>query len=80
MLDYLIIKIKYIVFISAGSASDFLPLVNLGGRFQFLSNGTLCIESALPYDEGYYMCKAENGVGAPLTKNVFVAINGELTK
>ncbi|XP_045780750.1 Down syndrome cell adhesion molecule-like protein Dscam2 [Maniola jurtina] len=59
----------------AGSASDFVPLVNLGGRFQFLSNGTLWIEAALPYDEGYYMCKAENGVGTPLSKTIFVAIN-----
>ncbi|CAG9581989.1 unnamed protein product, partial [Danaus chrysippus] len=59
----------------AGSASDFVPIVNLGGRFQFLSNGTLWIEAALPYDEGYYMCKAENGVGTPLSKTIFVAIN-----
>ncbi|CAH2101996.1 unnamed protein product [Euphydryas editha] len=58
-----------------GSASDFVPLVNLGGRFQFLSNGTLWIETALPYDEGYYMCRAENGVGTPLSKTIFVAIN-----
>ncbi|KOB72718.1 Down syndrome cell adhesion molecule-like protein, partial [Operophtera brumata] len=40
---------------------DYVPLVNLGGRFQFLSNGTLWIESTLPYDEGHYMCKSENG-------------------
>ncbi|CAH2050967.1 unnamed protein product, partial [Iphiclides podalirius] len=59
----------------AGSPSDFIPLVNLGGRFQFLMNGTLWVESALPYDEGHYMCKAENGVGSPLTKTIFVAIN-----
>lgn len=63
--------------IAAGSASDFVPLVNVGGRFQFLSNGTLWIEAALPYDESYYMCKAENGVGTPLSKTIFVAINGE---
>ncbi|XP_041974799.1 Down syndrome cell adhesion molecule-like protein Dscam2 isoform X2 [Aricia agestis] len=59
----------------AGTGSDFAPLVNLGGRFQLLSNGTLWIEAALPYDEGHYMCKAENGVGTALTKNIFVAIN-----
>ncbi|XP_072938511.1 cell adhesion molecule Dscam1-like isoform X2 [Epargyreus clarus] len=58
-----------------GSASDYIPLVNLGGRFQFLSNGSLWIESALPYDEGHYMCRAENGVGTPLSKIIFVAIN-----
>ncbi|CAK1540390.1 unnamed protein product [Leptosia nina] len=35
----------------AGSASDYTPLVNLGGRFQFHSNGTLWVEATLPYDE-----------------------------
>lgn len=60
-----------------GSGStDFIPLVNLGGRFQFFSNGTLWIESALPYDEGHYMCKAENGVGTPLSNSIFVAVHG----
>ncbi|XP_026317870.1 Down syndrome cell adhesion molecule-like protein Dscam2 isoform X2 [Hyposmocoma kahamanoa] len=58
----------------SGSA-DFIPLVNLGGRFQFFSNGTLWIESALPYDEGHYMCKAENGVGSPLSNSIFVAVH-----
>lgn len=73
---YSMLTIVYIAF-AAGSPSDFMPLVNLGGRFQFLTNGTLWVESALPYDEGHYMCKAENGVGSPLTKTIFVAINGE---
>ncbi|KAH9634764.1 hypothetical protein HF086_013624 [Spodoptera exigua] len=58
-----------------GSSTDYVPLINLGGRFQFLSNGTLWIESALPYDEGNYMCKSENGVGSALTKTIFVSVN-----
>lgn len=58
-----------------GSSTDYVALVNLGGRFQYLSNGTLWIESALPYDEGNYMCKSENGVGTPLTKTIFVSVN-----
>lgn len=66
-------------FCTLGSSTDYVPLVNLGGRFQFLSNGTLWIESALPYDEGNYMCKSENGVGSPLTKTIFVSVNGELS-
>ncbi|CAH0405117.1 unnamed protein product [Chilo suppressalis] len=57
------------------TSTDFIPLVNLGGRFQFLSNGTLYIESALSYDEGSYMCRSENGVGSPLTKTITVAVN-----
>ncbi|XP_047520750.1 Down syndrome cell adhesion molecule-like protein Dscam2 isoform X2 [Pieris napi] len=59
----------------AGSTSEYSPLVNLGGRFQFHTNGTLWIESTLPYDEGYYMCRAENGVGTPLSKTIFLAVN-----
>ncbi|CAG9136240.1 unnamed protein product [Plutella xylostella] len=58
-----------------GGSSDYSPLVNLGGRFQFLGNGTLWIEAALPYDEGHYMCRSENGVGSALTKSIFVAVN-----
>ncbi|XP_013133341.1 PREDICTED: Down syndrome cell adhesion molecule-like protein Dscam2 [Papilio polytes] len=58
-----------------GSPAEFVPLVNLGGRLQFLGNGSLWLEGALPYDEGHYMCRAENGVGSPLTKTIFVAIN-----
>ncbi|GBO98925.1 Down syndrome cell adhesion molecule homolog [Eumeta japonica] len=59
-----------------GAAStDFVPLVNLGGRLHFSSNGTLWLEAASPYDEGQYMCRAENGVGAPLTKTIFVSVN-----
>ena len=64
----------------SGSSTDYVPLINLGGRFQFLSNGTLWIESALPYDEGNYMCKSENGVGSPLTKTIFVSVNGEFSQ
>lgn len=62
--------------LAVGSPADFVPLVNLGGRLQFLGNGSLWLEGALPYDEGHYMCRAENGVGSPLTKTIFVAING----
>lgn len=51
--------------------------MNLGGRFQFISNGSLSIESTLPYDEGYYMCKSENGVGAALSKTILVSVNGK---
>ncbi|VVC95269.1 unnamed protein product [Leptidea sinapis] len=60
---------------TAGSSADYEPLVNLGGRFQFMSNGTLWFESTLPYDEGSYTCKAENGVGASLSKTIFLAVN-----
>lgn len=66
-----------LTFVTGSSTTDYVPLVNLGGRFQFFSNGTLWIESTLPYDEGYYMCKSENGVGAALTKSILVSVNGK---
>ncbi|XP_052750184.1 cell adhesion molecule Dscam2 isoform X2 [Galleria mellonella] len=57
------------------SSTDSIPLINLGGRFQQLPNGTLWIESALPYDEGHYTCKSENGVAPTLSKSIAVAVN-----
>lgn len=58
--------------------SDFVPLVNLGGRFKFMSNGTMMVESASSYDEGQYMCKADNGIGTPLSKVIYVSVNGKI--
>ncbi|XP_049878899.1 Down syndrome cell adhesion molecule-like protein Dscam2 [Pectinophora gossypiella] len=59
-----------------GSGStEYVPLMTLGRRHQLFPNGTLLLDSALPYDEGHYMCKAENGVGSPLTHTIYVAVN-----
>jgi hypothetical protein len=42
-----------------------------------LQNGTLLIHDVKEEDEGYYMCEANNGIGASLSAVVFVAVNGE---
>jgi hypothetical protein len=42
-----------------------------------LQNGTLLIHDAKEEDEGYYMCEANNGIGASLSAVVFVTVNGE---
>jgi hypothetical protein len=42
-----------------------------------LKNGTLLIEGVKEEDEGYYMCEANNGVGASLSAVVFLTVNGE---
>jgi hypothetical protein len=41
-----------------------------------LSNGTLLIEKSEAENEGRYLCKAENGVGEPISKLAKVDING----
>lgn len=38
----------------------------------------MLIEAASSYDEGQYMCKADNGIGTPLSKVIYVSVNGEL--
>jgi len=41
-----------------------------------LKNGTLLIENVKEEDEGYYMCEANNGIGASLSAVVFLTVNG----
>jgi len=41
-----------------------------------LKNGTLLIEGVKEDDEGYYMCEANNGIGASLSAVVFLTVNG----
>ncbi len=50
--------------------------IALGSLFSVLSNGTLLIERTGAADEGRYLCKAENGVGEPVSKLATVDING----
>jgi hypothetical protein len=41
-----------------------------------LKNGTLLIEDVKEENEGYYMCEANNGIGASLSAVVFLTVNG----
>jgi hypothetical protein len=41
-----------------------------------LKNGTLLIEDVKEEDEGYYMCEANNGIGASLSAVVSLIVNG----
>jgi hypothetical protein len=41
-----------------------------------LKNGTLLIDDVREEDEGYYMCEANNGIGASLSAVVFLTVNG----
>ncbi|XP_069693342.1 cell adhesion molecule Dscam2-like [Periplaneta americana] len=40
-----------------------------------LKNGTLLIQDVKEDDEGYYMCEANNGIGASLSAVVFLTVN-----
>ncbi|PNF21232.1 hypothetical protein B7P43_G04189 [Cryptotermes secundus] len=40
-----------------------------------LKNGTLLIHDVREEDEGYYMCEANNGIGASLSAVVFLTVN-----
>jgi hypothetical protein len=42
-----------------------------------LKNGTLLIHDVREDDEGYYMCEANNGIGASLSAVVFLTVNGK---
>ncbi|VVD06056.1 unnamed protein product, partial [Leptidea sinapis] len=52
------------------------PVLELaGGGILSLPNGTLVIEEVSLSDEGLYSCNIENGVGAPLSKTVWITVN-----
>ena len=36
------------------------------------------IETASPQDEGYYLCRANNGIGLGLTKIIYIGVNGKV--
>jgi len=57
-------------------SSDFQPLDYADGRTVLTPNGSLVIQSVGPKDEGYYLCRATNGIGTGLSKVVALAVNG----
>ncbi|XP_021937228.1 Down syndrome cell adhesion molecule-like protein Dscam2 isoform X2 [Zootermopsis nevadensis] len=56
-------------------SSDFQPLDYADGRTALTPNGSLVIQSVGPKDEGYYLCRAANGIGPGLSKVVSLAVN-----
>ncbi|XP_071450798.1 cell adhesion molecule Dscam2-like [Hetaerina americana] len=69
---------QYPDFSSAGGYQHYKP-----GLSQFpnqdsmhlMPNGSLIIRTASPEHEGFYSCKATNGIGAGLTKVIFLQVN-----
>ncbi|BES91158.1 Hemicentin 1 [Nesidiocoris tenuis] len=46
-----------------------------GDKLPGTEKGTLTITSATEADEGYYICEAQNGIGAGLSGTAFVSVN-----
>lgn len=54
------------------------PVLDLaGGGIMSYPNGTLVIEVVSLSDEGMYACNVENGVGEPLSKNLWISVNSK---
>ncbi len=64
---------------AVSGSSSFSDLRNAGvTNHRVLANGTLVMERVGAANEGKYLCKAENGVGEPISKLVEVDINSKV--
>lgn len=59
------------------AAGEYQPLLG-SHRTILLSNGSIWMRSVSPPDEGYYLCRATNGIGSGLSKVIHVGVNGEV--
>lgn len=60
------------------TSNDYQPLLDgSDGRLTILPNGSLWTASAGPQDEGYYLCRANNGIGSGLSKVIYVSVHGK---
>lgn len=48
-----------------------------GYRHQVYGNGSLIIQEVDKSDEGYFMCQISNGVGAGLSRVMYLKVNGK---
>lgn len=58
------------------SKRDFQPLVVDGLRSSQASNGSLILQDAKTTDAGWYLCRAGNSVGKPISKAVQLTVHG----
>lgn len=74
------IIIYTIVSVHAAGAGvpQFQPiLLNSGSRIQLLSNGSLLIKHVLEDDNGFYLCKVSNDVGADVSKSMYLTVKSK---
>lgn len=48
-----------------------------GARVEVFNNGSLVFRNVQKSTEGQYLCQAHNGIGAGLSKVVYLTVNGE---
>ncbi len=52
-------------------------LVESTSDTQLAPNGSLVFPQVQPHLQGHYTCRASNDIGQPLSKTVFLRVNGE---
>ncbi|XP_046991962.1 Down syndrome cell adhesion molecule-like protein Dscam2 [Schistocerca americana] len=57
------------------TSSDFQPIDSADSQIVVMANGTLFIPSASSEVEGFYLCRADNSIGAGLSKVVEISVN-----
>lgn len=63
-------------FVTENKANDFVPL-EPNTRLFIYGNGSVEIKNAERQHEGLYTCQADNGIGAPISKTVFLKVNSK---
>lgn len=61
-------------------STDYQPLLSLHSRAKLLENGSIWLEAVNSQDEGHYLCRATNGIGAGLVKVIYVGVNGKINR
>ena len=64
-------------FIFLLASGDFSGVATGEGGVAGWENGTLSVSRAERRHEGRYLCEADNGVGAGLSKSVTLSVNGK---
>ena len=57
---------------------NYFPIKTSGSdHYSINENGTLKITEVTETDDGYYLCRADNGIGHGLSKIIYLTILGE---
>lgn len=71
-----IILISLFFFPTENKSNNFIPL-EPNSRLFLYGNGSIEIKNAERQHEGFYTCQADNGIGTPISKTVFIKVNSE---
>ncbi|XP_076361771.1 cell adhesion molecule Dscam1-like isoform X2 [Tachypleus tridentatus] len=63
---------------NAKSGDTWLNILSQNDRVKVLTNGSLLIKDSLRSDEGYYQCRAYNGLHRPLSKIIYLKVFDKL--